>query len=270
MTRRDRRGFTLVELLVVAVLGALLVGAALQVLITNQRTYTVQSAQIIGQQTTRAAMDVLWGELREVSTRGGDLLSMKEDSLTVRVMRNFSLACHVDTSGTGQPRMKLLKIGEWFAAGDSVFAFADNNEASADDDRWIRAVITQVDSTHTCGSERAQQVVFTGQKAAFTADSVRVGAPVRSHLTYTYGLFQFGTDYYLGRKAPGAAAVPIVGPLAEKGGLTFAYRDANGATTTDRLLVRQIVVTVRTRSPVLNSVGQQVSDSVTTWIYTRN
>ena len=270
MTARDRRGFTLVELLVVSVLGALLVGAALQVLITNQRTYTVQSAKIIGQQTTRAAMDVLWGELREVSTRGGDLLSMKEDSLTVRVMRNFSLACQVDTSGTGQPRMKLLRIGEWFAVGDSVFVFADNKESDADDDRWIRAQIGQSDTTHTCGSERAQQVIFIGQNAIFTADSVRVGAPVRSHLTYTYGLFQLGTEYYLGRKAPGVAAVPIVGPLAEKGGIAFQYRDANGAVTTNPLLVRQIVITVRTLSPVRNSIGQQVSDSVTTWIYTRN
>lgn len=270
MTPRDRTGFTLAELLVVSVLGALLVGAALQVLITNQRTYTAQSAQIIGQQTTRAAMDVLWGELREVSTRGGDLLSMKPDSLTVRVMRNFSLACAVDTTSTGQPRMKLLRIGEWFQEGDSVFVFADNNARSADDDRWIRARITQSDTSHTCGSRRAQQVVFSGQKALFTADSVRVGAPVRSHLTYTYGLFKVGAEYYLGRKAPGADAVPIVGPLAETGGLAFAYRDASGAVTTNPLLVRQIVITVRTRSPVRNSLGQPVSDSVTTWIYTRN
>ena len=43
---RDRRGFTLTELIVVTVLGALLIMAALQVLITNQRTYTAQSAQI--------------------------------------------------------------------------------------------------------------------------------------------------------------------------------------------------------------------------------
>lgn len=270
MKRKNRGGFTLVELLVVSVLGALLVGAALQVLITNQRTYTAQGAQIQGQQTVRAAMDVLWGELREVSTRGGDLLSMSEDSLTVRVMRKFGIACAVDTTSTGQPDLLLTRVGDWFSVGDSVFVFADNDEAVADDDTWFRARITAVDTNHTCGTDPGQAVVFSGQKAIFAADSVRVGAPVRSHMTYTYRLVDLNGQSYLGRKQPGQAAVPIVGPLAAAGGLTFGYRDANGATTTDPARVRQIVIRLRTSSPVHNSLGQPVSDSITTWIYTRN
>lgn len=267
---RNRGGFTLVELLVVTVLGALVLMAALQVLITNQQTYTAQTAQIRGQQTVRAAMDVLWGELREVSSRGGDILSMNQDSLTVRVMRKFGITCEVDTTGTGQPRLKALKFGSAFTSTDSAWVFADNDEALESDDTWIKARVTQVDTTVTCGSDRAQQVVFSGQRAAFTADSVRVGAPLRSFLTYTYGLVTLDGDAFLGRKSPGVAAVPIVGPLATTGGLAFSYRDSLGTVTTDPTRVRQIVITVRTSAGVRNSLGELVTDSISTWIYTRN
>ncbi|HUF75760.1 MAG TPA: prepilin-type N-terminal cleavage/methylation domain-containing protein, partial [Longimicrobiales bacterium] len=68
---RDRRGFTLVELLVVVVLGSLVLMAALQVLITNQRTYAAQNAVITSQQSTRIALEVLVNELRELSPSGG-------------------------------------------------------------------------------------------------------------------------------------------------------------------------------------------------------
>ena len=51
MTRRDRSGFTLVELLHVAVLGVILVGDTCEIILTSQKAYTVQSAQVHGQQT---------------------------------------------------------------------------------------------------------------------------------------------------------------------------------------------------------------------------
>ena len=266
-----RRGFTLVELLVVTVLGALVVMASLEVLITNQRTYTAQTAAIQGQQTVRAAMDVLWGELREVSSRGGDILSMKPDSLTVRVMRNFAIVCAHDTTSTGQPRLHALKVGRFLASGDSVWIFADNEPALDSDDTWIKVRITQIDTSETCTSgETAQEMVFSGQKPQFVADSVRVGAPIRSFLIYTYGPVTMDGELYLGRKAPGSDAVPIVGPLASTGGLSFSYRDSLGAVTAVGTSVRQIVITIRTSSGVLNSFGQPVTDSISTWIYTRN
>jgi len=52
---RDRKGFTLIELLVVVVLGSLVLLAALQILITNQRTFTAQNQVISG-----AAETVRW------------------------------------------------------------------------------------------------------------------------------------------------------------------------------------------------------------------
>lgn len=265
---RDRRGFTLTELLVVAVLGALLVVAALQVLITNQQTYTAQTAQIQGQQTTRAAVDVLFNELREISAQGGDIIKMDDDVIVVRSMRKFGAACLVTTSSP--PVIRVIQVGDWFEDGDSVFVFADNQTALGSDDVWIPALVTAVDTTVTCGASKAQNLSFAGQSAPFTADSVRVGAPVRSFTQFTYGVVTYDGRSYLGRTAAGGTSVPLVGPLAVSSGLRFVFLDSLGSTTGVTTDVRQIQVTVRTTSGVTNSLGHAVSDSITALIYTRN
>lgn len=265
---RDRRGFTLTELIVVTVLGALLVMAALQVLITNQRTYTAQNAQIQGQQMTRAGVDVLSNELREVSARGGDLLKMDDDALVVRAMRKFGVACAVSLASP--PVLRLLQVGDWFSEKDSVFVFADNDVAVATDDAWIATQVSAVDTTTTCGTAKAQNVTFTGPAALFEADSVRVGAMVRSYTWFTYGLITYDGEPYLGRAEAGGTAVPLVGPLKASSGLEFVYLDSLGNTTSVTTDVRQIQVTIRTGSGVLNSLGEPVSDSITALIYTRN
>jgi len=269
---RNRRGFTLVELLVVTVLGSIVLLAALQILVTNQRTYTAQNAVITGQQSTRMALEVLFNELREVSPTGGDILVMSSDSVRVRLMRKFSLVCETDFSG-GNPEITVLNLpGRRFEANDSVFVFADNDEKDDDDDVWIRAQVTQADTTESCpqNGEPATTLRFNGQSALFTADSVGIGAPVRSHSQFTFGLTNYSGDSYLGRRERGAGMVPVVGPIRAGNGLAFEYRDALGNTTATATNVRQIVVTVRTGSGVMNSLNQEVADSITAWVYTRN
>lgn len=264
---RDRRGFTLTELIVVTVLGALMIAAALQVLVTNQRTYTAQTAQIQGQQSTRAAMDVLFNELREISAQGGDLLTMNTNALTVRSMRKFGVVCTLTTDSP--PVLTVLKVGDWFAAKDSVFIFADNSTALASDDAWIAVEVTHVDTTRTCGTQKAVALRFTGQAAPFAADSVRTGAPIRSYVPYTYGLVTLDGETYLGR-TDGGTQVPLVGPLRSGSGVEFAYLDEDGNVTATATDVRQISITIRTSSRAMNARGQPISDSITATIFTRN
>ncbi len=264
----ERRGFTLVELLVVMVLGALLIAASLQVLITNQRTYTAQNAEIRGQQTTRAALDVLAGELREISTQGGDLLGMGGTSVTVRVPRKFGVVCAV--SASSPPVLTVLKVGGWFSASDSVFIFADNNPSVSSDDAWISARITAVDTTASCGAKQGQDLSFSGQAALFTSNVVATGAPVRSFVQYRYGLLTYQGKTYLGRTDDAGDTAPLVGPLDASSGLQFTYLDTLGAVTATPTDVRTIQITIKTSSPVLNSVGNPVSDSVTAVVYPRN
>ncbi len=274
--RRDRRGFTLVELLIVTVLGALVLAAALQVLITNSRTYSAQSAAITGQQSTRMALEVLFNDLRLVSPQGGDILMMSPDSLRVRLMRKFSRACATNLLMTGTPTMIVLDPGPVdFVAGDSVFVFADKKQADDDDDIWIAARVTQA-TVAVCPQVAIPPIAgyelrFAGQNTLFDIpDSVHNGAPVRSYTTVRFGLITYLGDTYLGRGEGNAALSPVAGPLLPGTGLEFVYRDALGAVTNTPTDVRQIVVRVRSESDVLNSLGRMVSDSIVAWVYTRN
>jgi hypothetical protein len=177
------------------------------------------------------------------------------------------------TFPTGQPAHRVLNLqGRRFEAGDSVFVFADNDEKDDDDDVWIGGRVTAVDTTVTCpqNGERATELTYNGQAALFTADSVGIGAPVRSYGTYTFALTTFIGSAYLGRREGAGPMQPIVGPIRAGNGVQFEYLDALGNVTATPADVRQIVVTVRTGSGVMNSLNQEVQDSITAWVYTRN
>lgn len=280
----DRRGFTFVELLVVAVLGTLIMGAILQILITNQRTYTAHSATVSGQQSTRMALEVLFTELREISPAGGDILYMSEDSLRIRLMRKFGAVCVTDLS-PADPVLTIVRLSNIFgmdgsnvfAANDSVFVYADNDEDIRTDDVWIPAQVTAVDTAGvTCPQDGtpAAELTFLGQLSSFLpaigGDSVGIGAPMRSYQRFTFGTVAAYGDTYFGRRAGNGPMIPVAGPIASTNGVDFIYRDELGAITSTATDVRQIEVRVRTGSNVLNSLGETVRDSITAWIYTRN
>ena len=110
MTTAGRRGFTLVELLVVVVLGGLMILAIYQVLITNTRVYAANNAQVQGQQSLRAGLDVLFSELREVSAEEGDIIGMGPDSVTIRASRAFGLVCATDYASS-PPSVTAFRVG---------------------------------------------------------------------------------------------------------------------------------------------------------------
>jgi len=273
MKYRKRRGFTLVELLVVIVLATFMVLTIYQVLIANSRTYAVNNAQIQGQQMLRAGMDVLFGELREISTPGGDLLDMKDHHLVIRAQRAFGLVCTADYS-VSPPKLTLFRVGPAFQPNDSIFLFLDNNPNLGSDDRWVGGITTAVDSTTLCNGNPGQTltVPFVGTLAAAASpDSVRVGAPARAFDVYTYGLFEIDGEPYLGRQLKGAAAPdPLVGPLLATNGVTFRYLDSLGAVTTADTLVSQIEVILRYRSKVRTFGNALVADSILARVYPRN
>ncbi len=281
-------GMTLVELLVVVVMGSFVAIASLSVLITTQRTFTANGATIEGQQSTRIAAQVMFAEMRQASARGGDIVAIASDSLRLGMMRKFAYACEVDIGGTdpvvtvldtlfGRASGHVDKVptmfgANAFAVGDTAMVFADNDTGVDGDDVWLALEITGVDGTATCpqNSEGGTAVTFGGQMAAFLADDVYQGAPLRSRLYYTFGDTVIGSDTYLARREGNGAMVPLAGPIQATTGLEFVYLDSLGAVTATLADIRQIEVTLRTGSEVINSLGQLVSDSITTRIYTRN
>lgn len=261
-------GFTLVELLIVAVLGSLVVLATYQVLITNQRTYSAQQAQVRGQQTVRAGLDVLFGELREISAPGGDILQMGQDSVQVRTMRKFGLVCGVDA---GDTQLTLTREGSWFEEDDSVVFFADNDPTLRGDDVYLNGIVTGVDTLAACGAAEGQELDLNLiDPNGMVDNTVLSGAPVRAYTHYIYGLYTVAGEPYLARRSPGEDPVPLVGPVRSSDGLRFEYLDSSGNPTTTTTDVAQIRVTLRTRSGVRDAQGNLVSDSITARIYPRN
>lgn len=268
MTISDRRGFTLVELLVVVVLGGFIVLATYQVLITNSRTYAVNNAQIQGQQSLRAGLDVLFGELREISSGQGDILEMESNSITIRTPRAFGLVCSTDYTAS-PPAVTALKAGPPILSGDSIFIFADNNIDRSSDDTWLVRQVQTSDTTATCGSDPAQTLRIPN--LASTGDTVRAGAPVRAFEVYSYGLYQIDGASYLGRRLSTASSPdPLVGPLLPDAGVAFRYLDAVGSVTTSKTDVAQIEVILRYRAGIRDARNRLVSDSIVARVYPRN
>lgn len=269
----DRRGVTLVELLVVAVIGTLVIIATYNVLITNQRTYTVNAAKIQGQQTVRAGMEILFSELREISPRGGDLVRMRSDTVTIRVMRAAGLVCDSVPGGGlfgggGVTGWKVVNLGDTLEHGDDVWLFAENDSSTTADDVWFTAVVDRR-GAETCAGRDVQEVRFTGGEYSAEGPPT-VGSLVRAFETYTYGIGDYGGRPYLFRKLePDGGLVPLVGPLMP-GGLTFEYLDGDGNTSGVPAEVRQIVVTLRTRHDARDARGNPVTDSLSTRVHTRN
>ena len=265
----DRKGFTLVELLVVVILAGFVLAATYQTLVANQRTFTVQAARIAGTHTLRAGADVLFSELREISAPDGDIIAMEADSLTVRAMRAFGLAC--DTATVAAPTLTVRRMGQRFSPGDSVVVLIDGNPAFQNDDVWHTLLVTAVDSTATCGTGALEAQLLT-LDGLTDPDRVLPGAPLRAYERYTYALRDIDGVAFLTRREPGGAAQPMVGPLDSEVGepLVFEFLDALGAPTTNTTAVSQIQVTLHTLSDVRNSRGDLVRDSLTMRINARN
>jgi prepilin-type N-terminal cleavage/methylation domain-containing protein len=273
MNSRSERGFTLVEILVVLVLGSILLLATYQVLATNTRVYAENTARAQGQQTLRAGVDILSGELREISAAGGDLLGMGSDSLTIRAQRTFGLVCDVDYNGS-PVKVTSFTVGPAFEVGDSIFVFHDNEAELASDDEWFVGVVSAVASNTACSGSPSQTLsipMLTTTATASPPDSVRLGAPLRGFETITLGEYTFDGETFLGRRVDGSSDPdPMVGPLLDSRGVTFRYLDSRGQVTTVDTLVAQIEITLRYKSDMKTFQSVPVSDSVLVRVYPRN
>ena len=265
MKTSTRAGFTLAELLVAVVLGGIVTGAALEVLLTNQRISTTQTMQVRAQQSLRAGMDILTQEFRELSASGGDLLATDRTSISTRSMGALGIVCALDLSGI--PRLDVRSIGKGFNPGDSVLVYVEG--AGSADGVWLSGLVSTVVSSTACGSAaRAQNITLPGMADMLSALPVSVGAPVRGFRHFSYSLELLGGEWHLATTTSGGDpqlfAGPFLGPA--EGGLTFDYLDRLGTPTSVGTDVAQIRITVRARSEPSGGAP----DSLASLVYLRN
>jgi hypothetical protein len=278
-----RGGFTVVELLLVLVLGAFAMGAAVSTLARQEQAYGQLRAMAGTQEDTRTGIQFLSGELLELSATGGDLLMASSDSIRIRAPRKFGIVCSVDGNGK---RLVVAQEGlDPFAAGDSIVIYEDRDTLMAADDVWQRELVTSMTSSATCNTTlgtnlaqmlpTAQLVDLTLKGSGLRFDSVFPGAPVRQYRTVTYGTGNVGGEMVLTMRQDGGTAVPLVGPLTSTSGLLFRYFDGSGTELTslplnaaDRAAVRRIQVALRAERWADAKTGM-LRDSIITDIFIR-
>lgn len=270
-TPSPRAGFTLVELLIVAVIGMVLLGSVYQILVSNQRTYTVQQVRIQNQQVMRSGLDLLASEIREASTRdvfNSDLVTLAADGLELRSMRAFGRVCQVLNGASTDLIVRLS--GPEFETGDAAVVFGEGDPNTRADDRNYDTAVQSANPEIPNGclaGVAGQRIMLAG---GWPNGAVRSGAPIRAHTTFGYRLMDFGGETYLGRTEGVGTAQPVVGPLAAGNGLLFEYFDIQGNVTAIPAQVAEIRLTIRTQSQLRDTAGDLVGDDLTTRIFLRN
>lgn len=123
--RRDRRGFTLTEMLVALTILAV-VGAAMVRLLTSQSRFTEDQLALRNARTvSRNAMNIMLTDLRMVQDAGG-LAAATKDSVTVDVALNFGLLCATAVT----PTISLLPVDSAMTALGKYAGWAYRDSAS--------------------------------------------------------------------------------------------------------------------------------------------
>jgi prepilin-type N-terminal cleavage/methylation domain-containing protein len=225
-TRGDRRGFTLVELLIFIVIASLIAAGLFEVVRFQQRAYRHHQESVARHDALRLASAVLVGDIAEASGREGDFAAMADDSIALRSPTGFGIICAHDPSDR---RIALTDVSGivGVSAGDSLLVYHP--------DGWLVKAIQDVNpqsaSSLTCPYGGGQAPDMTLRLAGSVSD-VPVGAPIRAFRRHSYHLEPRGDTWWLARDE-GSFAWALAGPLEADSGLAFTYLDSIGQVTTD-------------------------------------
>ena len=277
----SRAGLSLVELLVVMVIAGVVVGATYQVLNTNQRVHTSQQERAQAQGTLRAGLDVLSNELRGISIAEGDLVSMGEHRIEVRVPQAMALLC--DWEEGDQRNLTILPLGRAFREDERVTVFAQNDLDTQSDDQWLATGGSRIDhasdtstpsecASFAAGTGEAQYVEIGGLGELIEANDLARGAPIRTFETFEYGLFESDGESYLGRRNVDGDGEEhrLAGPVESSDGVRFEYLQADGSEASQSDAVERIRVTIQAVRRATGSPGDSGESSLTMTIQPRD
>jgi prepilin-type N-terminal cleavage/methylation domain-containing protein len=247
----QRRGFTLIEVLLALVIMGVVTGAIYRLLNSSQRLSLAQAEQVSLQSNVRTGSLVVPNELRELNTVvGGSLeqndiiLPLADDAITYRAMRGLGFVCQAPVAG----ELRILQstwTGLRDPAGDrdGVYLFNDQDVDDDGDDGWLPVDITGVTASD-CGGALA----FRLATADVIPASVKIYTPVRLYEVMELKLYSDADgEWWLGARSVSAGEVdlqPVLGPLTAEG-FKLAYLDSNGDETAVEKDIKSIRVTVR-------------------------
>jgi hypothetical protein len=249
---RDRRGFTVIELVVSFVIGLIVLASVVNMMIVQGKGYRKQREQVDVRETTREAAALLTWDLRQAAVAGSPFVVMGANTVTLRSPRGLGTIC---AKHAVLPRYAL-----WKTAG--------NITASVDDTAlvyqigkgtWVKLKITNVGTgaamgVNACawaGARPPDLVVEFAVTQPSDTSTIKVGAPFRSFRKVEYSEFQQNGRWWLGRKVGQAAGYEqLTGPLLApaSNGLAFTYYDTLGAVSANLAAIGSVAFTIRTES----------------------
>ncbi len=247
--RSFERGFSLMELLVAIILGAVVLTSIYGLVLSQGRTYGKQLELMDVHGTLRGAASLLSSDLRQAAS--ADLYTIGANAVALRSPRGTGIVCKRHAT---QPRFGIVATAGDLTAStdDSALVFAAGSVGSGDDE-WKVMKVQTVITLPTCewggGSVPDLAVQLTVAVPADTA-GIGVGAPIRVFRRTEYGLFQDGGRWWLGSKTGASSFEKLTGPLRSPtdGGLVFTYRDGAGNVTADPAQVRVVEIVIRAES----------------------
>jgi prepilin-type N-terminal cleavage/methylation domain-containing protein len=284
----NRRGFTLIEVLIGILLTVLVSGAIYQTIIASRQLQRTLYAQMDTQQTARASVLFIATALRELDGFAGDLVAATDSSLTYRAMRWTGITCSPLGVSGGNLTVGLRRTQVWGAqvpnaTSDSLLLYLERDPATRNDDIWVIGGVSAVAAGTCTDGSTSTNLTFAvrsadGGNSAATA-GFRVGAPVRGFQQEQVTLVADGTEFsWLGRRTRAndgtwSAIEPVVGPLVAGTGLRFALFDSLNASTSQVGQAASVAVTVRAWSREVgrfNGVNGRHIDSLVTRVALRN
>jgi prepilin-type N-terminal cleavage/methylation domain-containing protein len=246
----QRRGFTLIEVLIALIIMGVVTGAIYRLLNSSQRLSLAQAEQVSLQSNVRTGSLVVPNELRELGTfvagsfEQNDIITpLDDDAITYRAMRGLGFVCQAP-AGTELRIAKSTWTGLRAPAAnrDDGYLFNDKDPDDDGDDEWLPVTITAVsEQANACGG--AAGYVLT---TAVAPPAVEVYTPVRLYEVMELKLHSADGEWWLGARsvAAGEAVQPVLGPLTADG-FRLEYLNSLGAPTADEKAIKSIRVTVR-------------------------
>ena len=301
--RRARHGLTLPEVLVSFLLLAIIGGGLTRVMMKQQQFYKDASLTTNAKRELRLGASMLPAELRSISSSGGDILVMSENSLDMRAYIGTSIVCartadDIWVPPTNLARHTLTTYVTRPQVGDTVFIFNENTQVGAQDDVWEKRWITAVDANASdCAgppfTDPALDPPTTKKRTRYHLNAalpaeVGIGAVVRFTRPVRYKIYKESSGlWYLGLEeftsGSWSSPSPMAGPFrasaagdAAQSGLQFRFYDSLGVRVTNMALqqnVARIDVYLRTlagKSAITERKGADLQDSVLMRVAIRN
>jgi prepilin-type N-terminal cleavage/methylation domain-containing protein len=274
--RRD--GFTLVETMIVVVLGAVLMGSIYQMVVIQEKSTRQQYAIVQTSENVQTAIAIIANDLKEISARDSDVIAVDSTNIAVRAMRKAGIVC---AKGPMDAYIDVWELGAPFVSADSVLVFADGtNVVASSDDGWVRSTVTTANvpgvpcAGNPLGVTNTRRLVLSTSMA-----NIQQGALIRSFVPTRYRLIDSGQWGELRRTEAGGTETTIIEQLGThaEGGLRMRFYDSAGVAiplanlNTRRYDIMRVQIKVAGKAVAQASTtgNNRFRDSLTTQVYLR-